>query len=235
MDVAQVLSELQSLGTEQTRKTYRRHGADEEMFGVKVGDLKKVLKKIKGNQSLAMELWDTGNSDAMYLAAMVADGGQMKASQLNAWAKSASWYMLSEYALPSVAAQHPAAFDLAKKWIRSKQPAIAAGGWTTYSLAMATRPDAELDLAEIRELLKKVEAEIESAAGRVRYGMNGFVISVGAYVKPLLKSAKATAKRIGTVDVDMGETACQVPLATAAIEKIESMGRVGLKRKSTKC
>ena len=65
--------------------------------------------------------------------------------------------------------------------------------------------------------------------------MNSFVVSVGCYVKPLLKQAKTTAKQIGTVTVDMGETACKVPLATAYIEKAEKMGRVGKKRKTMRC
>jgi hypothetical protein len=65
--------------------------------------------------------------------------------------------------------------------------------------------------------------------------MNGFVISVGTYVKPLLKHAKAVAKKIGAVEVDMGDTACRVPLATAYIAKVEKMGRVGKKRKTMKC
>ena len=59
--------------------------------------------------------------------------------------------------------------------------------------------------------------------------------SVGSYIKPLLKQAKATAKKIGVVSVEMGETACKVPLARDYIKKIESMGRVGKKRKTLKC
>jgi hypothetical protein len=61
------------------------------------------------------------------------------------------------------------------------------------------------------------------------------VISVGAYVKPLLKQAKATAQQIGEVSVDMGDTSCKVPVATAYIAKIEGMGRVGKKRKTMRC
>jgi hypothetical protein len=83
--------------------------------------------------------------------------------------------------------------------------------------------------------LKTVEAGIDSAPNRVKYCMNAFVISVGSYVKPLLNAAKATAKKIGVVEVDMGDTACQTPLATEMIAKIESMGRVGKKRKTAKC
>jgi hypothetical protein len=50
-----------------------------------------------------------------------------------------------------------------------------------------------------------------------------------------LKQAKAAARQIGTVSVNMGETACKVPLATAYIEKIEGMGRVGQKKKTIRC
>jgi hypothetical protein len=92
-----------------------------------------------------------------------------------------------------------------------------------------------LDLAEIENLLGVVVKGIRSEQNRVRYTMNGFVIAVGAYVKPLLKQAKATAKQIGPVSVDVGETACTVPLATAYIEKIEAAGRVGKKRKTIRC
>ena len=61
------------------------------------------------------------------------------------------------------------------------------------------------------------------------------MISVGTYVKPLLKPAKAAAKKIGTVSVDMGTTSCKVPLATDYIAKVEKAGRVGKKRKTAKC
>lgn len=233
--VAKVMQELEALGSEQTVKTFRRHGANGPMFGVKVGDLKQVLKQIRGNQSLALELWETGNSDAMYLAALVADGSQMTAKQLDAWAKSAWWQMLSEYSVPWVASEHPQAFAIAKKWIASKRPQIQTSGWNAYSSAISIRADAELDLAELEELLQMVERDIHQADNRVKYVMNGFVIAVGSYVQPLLGKAKATAKRIGVVEVNLGDTACNVPLATEYIAKVEQANRVGQKRKTAKC
>jgi hypothetical protein len=65
--------------------------------------------------------------------------------------------------------------------------------------------------------------------------MNSFIIAVGTYVRPLLKQAKASARQIGAVSVDLGETACNVRPATAQIEKIEASGRVGQKRKTIRC
>jgi len=234
--VAEIMAELQSLGSEQTRKTFARHGAPKSsMYGVKVGDLKKIVKKIKGNQALAMDLYATGNSDAMYLAGLVADGNQMSKPQLERWAKQASWYMLSEYTVAGVAAEHDAGRGLAVKWIKSKEPKLAASGWSTYAAIVSTRADEELDMQEIEQLFDRVTEGIHQAPGRVAYTMNAFVISVGCCVKPLLAKAKRAAKLIGVVQVDLGDTACKVPLATAAIAKVESLSRVGHKRRDVKC
>lgn len=230
-----VMAELASKGTAQTRKTYARHGIPEPMFGVSIADLKVIAKGIRGDQTLACALYDTGNHDAMYLAGIVADGSQMTKRQLQSWAKAARSGMIAEYTVPGVAAESPHAPELALAWIDAKSELVACCGWSTYAGLVATRPDDELDLEEIASLVERVAAEIHEAPNRVRYVMNGFVIAVGAYVKPLLKHAKRAAKQIGAVEVDMGDTACKVPLATDYIAKIEKMGRVGKKRTSAKC
>lgn len=233
--VGEVMTALESKGNEQTRKTFARHGIRDNTFGVKVADLKVIAKQIKGNQELACELYETGNYDAMYLAGLVADGSKMTKKQLETWAKNASFGSLSEYTVPWVASESTHARSLALKWIKSKKESIATSGWNTYAGVLAVTPDEDLDLDEIVELLEKVVAEINSVPNKVRYTMNGFVISVGTYVKPLLKKAKAAAKKLGKVTVDMGDTACKVPEATAYIAKVENAGRVGKKRKTNKC
>jgi len=235
MTLDEVMTELKSRGNERTVTTYRRHGANGEMFGVKIADLKKILKKIKGDQELALELWETGNADAMYLAGLLADGSQMTRKQLDGWARSAWWSMLGAYSVPWVASEHDAAFAIGMKWLKMKNADMACSGWNTYAAAISVRSDEDLDQEEIRRLLPRVESEIDNAPDKVRYCMNDFVVAVASYVKPLLREAKAVAKRLGKVEVDMGDTACKVPVATDMIAKIESMGRVGKKRKSAKC
>jgi len=223
------------MGSAQTRKVLARHGVPAEMYGVKIGDLKPIAKKLKGNQSLACDLYATGNYDAMYLAGLVADGTLMTKRQLQSWAKGATCGMISDYAVPSVVCESTHAHDLAVKWIDSGRSLIASCGWCTLSGIVALTPDEELDLSELKSLLDRIVNDIDDAADPVRYAMNRFVIAVGTYVKPLLKQAKQTAKALGKVDVEMGETSCQVPLASAAIIKVEKKGRVGKKRRTLKC
>jgi 3-methyladenine DNA glycosylase AlkD len=235
--VSSILADLKSKGSEQTRKIYARHGMNpERVIGVSVADLKQIAKSIQGQQGLACDLYSTGTMDAMYLAGIVADGSKLTADQLTEWLEGAAdLQMISEYTVPWLAVEHPQARELALLWMMSEKEHVATAGWCTYAGILALKPDGELDLAEIEGLLEKVVTGIGEAPDRVRNAMNTFVISVGGYVQPLLDQAKSAALRIGTVRVDVGDTACKVPLAIAYIEKIESTGKVGKKRKTMRC
>jgi len=236
-NVKTILADLKKKGKENTRVIYSRHGMNpDRLYGVSTADMKTVAKSIRGEQALAGQLYKTGVMEAMYIAGMVADGAKMSAQELQAWAEGAAdLQMIAEYTVPWVTVENPAARELARKWMDSNKERVAAAGWCTYSGLLATKNDAALDLAEIEKLLDRIAKEIHFAQNRVRYTMNGFVISVGSYVKPLFKKAKAVAAQIGDVSVDMGETSCQVPLATAYIAKIEKAGRLGKKRKTLRC
>jgi 3-methyladenine DNA glycosylase AlkD len=235
MTAKEIVAELSKLGSETIKKVLMRHGAREPFFGVKIEDLKKIQKRIKQDHALALELYDTGIGDAMYLAGLLANPQQMKKTDLQRWLKKATWSMLSEYTVPWVAAESSHGVTLAREWIESPREEVAAAGWATYGSLVAITPDDELDLAEIGRLLDRVQAEIHTAPNRVRYLMNGFVIAVGSYVVPLASRAKAVAQAIGKVEVDMGETACKVPDALEYIAKVEQRGKQGTKRKTAFC
>jgi 3-methyladenine DNA glycosylase AlkD len=232
-----VIKDLKSKGKEQTRKIYSRHGMDmDRVLGVSTADMKAIAKKLKGQQELALELYKSGIMEPMNLAGMVADGARMTREQLNSWAEGAvGMQMISEYTVPWVTVENKHARELALKWIKSKKEHVAATGWCTWSGLVAILPDEALDMGEIEGLMAEVVKQIGKAPGRVRYTMNTFVISVGGYVKPLLKQAKAVAKQIGVVEVDVGETACTVPVATAYIEKMIAAGKWGKKKKTLRC
>ena len=233
MDLSAVLKELESYGDERTKNTFLKHGAQEPFFGVKVGDLKKILKKTKKNHALSLALYETGYSDAMYLAGLMADEKQISKDDLNRWVEAAYWYYLSEYAVPWVAAETSYGFELGQEWINSEKENIAAAGWSTLSNYASINDS--LDLNAYSSLLDEIENTIHDAKNRVKYTMNGFVIAVGSFVPELTEKSKKVAAKIGKVNVFMGETSCKVPLAKDYIAKIESQGRLGKKRKTARC
>ena len=235
MTAEEVLKELEGYGNEGTKNIFLKHGAREPFYGVKVQDLKKIQKRVKTDHDLSLELYATGNSDAMYLAGLIADEKAISKADLNKWADGAYWYMISEYTVPWVAAETGYGYELGLEWIGSKEERIASAGWSTLSSCASLRPDEELDIARYAELLDHVEHNIHKAPNRVRFTMNGFVIAIGSYIPALTTKAIEVGKKIGKVSVDMGGTACKVPPAPDYIQKVIDRGSIGKKRKSARC
>jgi hypothetical protein len=237
MTLDQVMSALAAKGSESTKRTFLRHGAKEPFFGVKVGDMKIIIKelKLKGAQALALQLYATGNSDAQYLAGMIADGAKMTRAQIQKWADSASWKMVGNTTVPWVASEHSEGFPLALKWIDSPKGGIACSGWNTLGALAATVPDEELQVKQFGKLLDRVARTLKSSPDEVRYTMNGFVIASGTYIAPLADQAIATARKLGRVEIDMGDTDCKIPDAEIYILKGRRGAPIAPKRKTVRC
>lgn len=235
MTAEEIFALLPSLGSESIKRVLAKHGAKEPYYGVKIEELKKIQKKVKRNHEVALALYASGISDAMYLAALVSEPEKMTKAQLEGWAKAAFWPMLSESTVAWTAAESRFAVELGLKWIDSKKESIASTGWCTLSSYVGITPDDDIDLPVFKALLDRVKVGIGNAPNRVKSCMNGFVIAVGSTVVPLVAHAKATAAAIGAVPVDVGETECKIPLASAYIAKVEAMGRTGTKRKTAMC
>jgi len=235
MTFDEVMKQLEDFGDEQTKKTLMRHGAKEPLFGVKVASLKIILKKTKKNHTLALELFRTGNSDAMYLAGLIADEKRMTKELLNEWVSQAYWFYLSEFTVPWVASETPFGLELGLEWIESDEETISAAGWATLASVAALKNDNELDIDLYSKLLDRAALTIFEAKNRTRYAMNSFVIAIGTYIKDLTDKAIKIGNRIDKVEVILGSNACKVPYAPEYIQKIIEKGKIGKKRKSARC
>lgn len=233
MKLADVLKLLAAKGKPDTKRMWAKHGAKEPFHGVRIADVKAVLKAAGRDHALALELYATGNADAQYLAALMADAQAMTKQDLLRFAKTANWYMVREYPVAGLAADGPHGWSLGLKWIDSKDADLQACGWATLAACLSTRADEEIDQERAKALLARVEEEIHDAANRVRYTMNGYVIAAGCWVRALRPRALQAAKAIGKVDVDFGGTHCSVPDAAAYIAKLAA--RPPKKRKSARC
>jgi 3-methyladenine DNA glycosylase AlkD len=235
MTATEIVSALQPLAADSYKKTLHNHGVPEPVLGVKIEHLKKFQKQIKKDYRLALDLYDTGIYDARYLAGLVADESKMTKKDLRRWIDTANCSALCEFTVAWVAAESPHGRDLALEWIDAPREGVAVCGWSTLAGLVALKEDDELHRTELERLVRRVEREIHAERNMVRYSMNSFVISVGSYVKSLTEAAVEAAKKIGTVEVDMGNTACKVPFAPDAIMKARDRGRIGKKRKTVRC
>src|SRR5262245_11775703 len=125
MGLAETMRALEAAGSEQFRKTWRRHGASDPMFGVSFAILKTMVKKIGVDHELARALWGTGNHDARVLAIKVADPARVQPAELDRWARELRMRMCGGY-LAMLAAESPHGASRAKEWLSSKDPSQRA-------------------------------------------------------------------------------------------------------------
>lgn len=235
MDVQAVLRELESLGTERTKKVYMQHGAHEPLFGAATGAMKPIVKRTRRDQALADELYDTGNYDAMYLAGMIADPKAMTEADFDRWMEGAYFYMISDWVVAVTLAETDIAQAVSDRWIASGKELYMSAGYSCYCWLLGNRRDEEFDREKLSTMLDRVEKTIHSQPDRAKYATNYFVLTVGVSYIPLHEKAVSVAKAIGTVDVFRGKTKCSVPVAADEIQRAVDKGRLGFKRKSVRC
>jgi 3-methyladenine DNA glycosylase AlkD len=217
LSLAAVMSELKKAGSEQTRKTYARHGAAEPMFGVSFATLKTLVKRIDVDHELALALWDTGNFDARNLAFKIVDPARMTSSDLDRWARETSTSRMCGGYVAMVAAEGSHGAKKSAQWLASKDPRERCAGWLL--LGQLSQRDETTPDSFFEKRLAEIERTIHAAPNSEREGMNMAVITIGCRSPGLRKAALAAAKRIGVVEVDHGDTDCKTPDAAEYIEK----------------
>ena len=232
MKLAEAMRRLKTLGTEQTRKTYRRHGASDPLFGVRYADLYVLHKESGVDHALALALFETGNHDARILATLIADPEAFTTKQLDAWQKAAGDYVVNG-AITTVAAKSSLAPRIAMRWRKVKAEYRSAAGWGI--VASLSAPGTGADDEWLRPLLEEIRAGIATAPNRTRNAMNNALISIGGYREALRAEALAVAKAIGKVEVDHGDTGCKTPDAVPYIKKMAAhQSRKAVKKKAAK-
>ncbi|MED3574901.1 DNA alkylation repair protein [Cytobacillus praedii] len=235
MDRETVMHELEAIGKERLKKMYISNGAHEPLFGVATGAMKPIAKKIKVNQSLAEELYATGNYDAMYFAGIIADPKTMKESDYERWIDGAYFYMLSDYVVAVTLSESDIAQKVADKWIESGNELRMSAGWSCYCWLLGNRQDNEFDENKISKMLEIVKSSIHDSPERTKSAMNNFLYTVGISYLPLHDKAAETAKEVGTVEVKRDKKKSSFLNAYESIQKEMGRGKLGFKRKYVRC
>jgi 3-methyladenine DNA glycosylase AlkD len=213
MNFTDTFEQLRELGSEQTRKTYRRHGAGDNLFGVSFADLGKLKKQFVGRgkarslaHAVAQQLWPTQNLDAQMLATMIADPTQLSPADAEVWVADCCYHGLSD-ALASLLSQTSFAEAQMQELLASPQEQRQRLGYTMLS-HQARQANARPDAYFVPHLAS-IEAHIHQAPNRAREAMNNCLIAIGSRSEALREQVEQAADRIGPVSIAHGDTACQ--------------------------
>src|SRR4030095_5161814 len=159
MTVNEILARFKSLGDDARRAHNTKAGAPDNQFGVKLGDIRAIAKKIKTDHELALKLWDTGNVEAQLLATLILKPNSLSAGELDTMTRSTTCAQVAEWLNAYVVAQHPEKESLREKWMKTQDRWALRAGW--HLTASRVNKDAGgLDLAA---LLDRIEKEMPKA------------------------------------------------------------------------
>jgi 3-methyladenine DNA glycosylase AlkD len=220
MTVHEILAQLQSLGDDARRKHNTKAGAPDNQFGVKLGDIRALAKKIKTDHQLALELWDTGNVEAQLLATLIIKPKALSADELDKLTRSTTCAQVADWLNSYVVAEHPEKEALREKWMKAKDRWAARAGWNlTASRVNKGKGTDDLDVAA---LLDRIEKEMPKAKPEVQWTMNNTLAAIGIHHAQHRQRAVALGEKIGLYrdwPVSKGCTPPYVPVWVEAMVK----------------
>ncbi|HET9028509.1 MAG TPA: DNA alkylation repair protein [Trueperaceae bacterium] len=193
LDLETALAELSALGNESVRERYRKAGASENMFGVLLGDIRKVAAKRKNQHDLGLALWATGNLDARLLGILLLKPRDIAPADLDAMVRDADFAQLADWLNSYIVKNHPSRESLREAWMADANGWVARAGWSLTAGRVARSPEG-LDLAA---LLDRLEAEMPAAAPQTQWTMNNCLASIGINVPQLRQRAIAIGEALG--------------------------------------
>lgn len=216
MTVNEVLAQLRSRAKESTALIYQRHGSQNPL-GVSFAELEKLKKQIKRNHTLALGLWETRYMEARTLACFIADPARFNPTDLDSWIGELTDHGVIDCVVGNIVAKGPHAQSKLPQWTRSSDEHVGRAGWVL--LAHLANDNPNLPDSFFETYLDKMVTGIQKAPNRKKQAMNQAMIAIGSRNEALAKKAIITARTVGPIEIDHGETDCKTPEAEAYIKK----------------
>ncbi|MCE6988002.1 DNA alkylation repair protein [Dyadobacter sp. CY323] len=216
MTLNEALNQLESLGTEKMRDFNKKHGVGENQFGVKMGDIRTVAKKIKTDHALALELWDTGNIDARFLAILIMDPKKLSKEELAKMVKSEKFTHVADWLYSYVIKVYPDTEPLRKEWTESDDVMCARAGWSLTSGCVSRNPE----ILDLLALLDRIEKEMPNAAPEVQWTMNSTLANIGIKFPEHRARALAIGEKLGIYRDYPVSKGCTSPFAPIWINEM---------------
>ncbi len=219
MTLKEVLAQLEALGNDKRRAFNVKNGAGTmPQFGVAMGDLRALAKKIKTDHALAMKLWKTGNIDAQLLAILLMKPASLLPAELNTMVREARFGWVADwFNAYIVKEQSPADKEtLRVKWLEDADGWAARAGWNLTASRIGKGAEG-LDLPAI---LDRIEAELADARPETQWTMNAALAAIGIHHAKLRKRAIAIGEKLGVYRDYPCSKGCTSPFAPIWIDEM---------------
>lgn len=212
---AEVLADLAALEDPKVRAVNERHGDD---HGVNLGKLRAVAKRLKTQQELAVELWESGDTAGRLVALLICRPKAFGSDELDTMLRQARVPKVHDWLVNYVVKKGPHAEALRQQWFADPDPVVASAGWALTSERVVKSPQG-LDLPVLLDI---IEAQMKDAPERLQWGMNHTLAMIGIENPDLRARALDIGERLEVLKDYPTPPNCTSPFAPAWINEMVS-------------
>jgi 3-methyladenine DNA glycosylase AlkD len=204
VDQSEVMQWLERRGTRRTVEEMARYGIEaERAFGVPMGTLLSLSKRLGKDHALSLALWESGWYEARLLAALVGDPERVTRRQMNAWAAGFENWADCDTVCFKLFDRSPFAWEKARQWSASPRELVKRGGFVLMA-CLALHDKAAPDKSFLA-LLPIIEKGAHDERNFVKKGVSWALRAIGRRNLALNAAALEVAKRLAGSE----ETACR--------------------------
>ena len=232
MNTKEALAKLESMGDEGRRDynlkpaPHRIPAGKLKQFGVAMGDLRTLAKKIKTDHALALDLWKTGNIDAQLLAILLMKPKELSAKELDKMVREARFSQVADWLNSYIVKEQPPADKetLRIKWMEDKDGWAARAGWN-LTASKINKGGKDAEGLDVPALLDRIEREMADAPPETQWTMNNTLIAIGIHHAKHRKRAIAIGEKIGLYKDWPMSKGCIIPyVPTCVPEMVKRQG-----------
>lgn len=194
-EVEAIIASLRRSATKRTRDGMARYGIpSDNAFGVSVGDMQKLAKRLGRNHELAAALWETGFYEARMLASFVDEPAHVTPAQMDRWCRDFDSWAICDTVCFHLFDRTAHAWRKIAQWCNRKDEFVKRGAFAL--LASLALHDKHTGDEPFVESLPLVEAAASDERNFVKKGVSWALRAIGRRNSTLNVAAVTVARRL---------------------------------------
>jgi len=186
--ITSVLAALKNLATQETLDGMAQYGIpSDKAWGVAMGDIQKLAKRVGRNHAMAASLWETGVYEARLMSAFVEEPDRVTPAQMNRWCRDFDNWAVVDTLCFKLFDQTPHAYAAVERWAEAKPEFEKRAAFAL--LAALALHDKETTDDKFLHLLPLIEKAATDPRNFVKKGVSWALRAIGSRKSSYLRKA----------------------------------------------
>jgi 3-methyladenine DNA glycosylase AlkD len=213
MEKNEIIKYLYAHSDAKVKKHLSQRKGSYEVIGVTMKDIRALGTKLKKNEKLAIELYDTHIFEAMMLATFIMPEHQMTTRLATKWALSAESSQIIDQGLSPLMMKMKDRNEMINAWYLDQDVNLRYAGYSLFSSYFRGESLSTLDQALGERVLSTIKDIILNEPLLIQNAMNNAVVMAGLHVPTLVEKATEVAMHIGHIMPLVARNQCNIQSA----------------------